>query len=1238
MDEFLANLRASRLLSPDEWAVVRRDWEQSRALISQSDSAAPRALEPPSPVDFANRLVQRGFLTRWQVDMLLAGKKTFRVGKYKLLECIGAGGMGAVFKALHSEFGRIVAVKVLSADVMKNPQAVERFRQEMKAAAALDDPHIVVAYDAGEEGGCHYLVMEYFAGTNLNEMVRNGPAPIAWACECIRQAAMALQHAHEQGLVHRDIKPSNLLVATDASGKPTTKLLDLGLARFVSEMVTPESIDLSARHDDDSLTQVGQFLGTPDYISPEQARDTRSADIRSDIFSLGCTFFRILTGRLPFAGNTALEKLEARTTTPAVRARSIRPEIPKELDDVLARMLARDPDDRFQTPNDVAKALAHFANVSPSEQAISAPPPPAHVSEPARDDSRLDQILRQLAQDNESRQPRSLVRRRHWNRNQRLGALSTACAFMLCLVLYLIWQSSASAVWIVDWPTDERDGASLIINSRVIPFTNSDRITVRGKPGLWQLTLQRTGFEGIEVAAFLKRGERHEFTPQWKPTADAIRQSMFTKLNEQFAAARQNPLSIEAARSRQQMERFYRENSNSSEGAEIRRLLKEPRWPIDMTSQALFTLEERTERLPFFNDRLGRIVSLYGDESRRFWNGVSALAASRDGRWIAVASQDGTVRIYDTNTIQRVGAILPDQPASVLAFHPIEPLLAVGSETSSIELWNIETETRIHKLAGTSTPLAISDDGRWLACRSTRNEISLWQTTTGEYQRTLSGQTTGDLHGIVFSHRGSMLASYGSDRNVVVWDAANGQEPRRFSKAQYPLFSADDAFLASGTLSSDLILWDAHTGELQRVFDEGGYPISFHPDGSTLVSKRQGRAVVWSLETGEEIRTITEVPDLAIVSPDGNWLVGGDRDVSEIRIWNLQSERRERVVNTAGPVATVTFSSNSKTLFSGSITGEFEQFSVDSKMNEPVDTPSWGAADFTPDGSRLLVQVGGQFRSVDLATGQQDSLLSGRWPESEEIRISPDGRWLAGFGKQLAAFSGMGFSRKAFHVWNLETGAELTLMDIPPGNVRSVEFNPDSRHLAVAGLGHMVLLYNVVENRLESELEDLPDRSEAVAFRPKTEQLAVACRDKSILVFDLRKGGRREFESPGIHCRSLAFSPHGEILAGLATNRLILWNAATRKLMTELFAPNVELTSFAWNPLDSRIVASGNEGCLYFWSADSVGIWKHDADEPLRIGPPHGKIMRAVWYPDGRHIFTQNGNGTIAVVQIPNKP
>jgi serine/threonine protein kinase len=304
---------------------------------------------------FAAELIRREWITPFQANKVLQGKpRELVVGPYRIQERLGEGGMGEVFKARHARMERTVALKVISRDKLDNPTAVERFNREVKAVAQLTHPNIVCAFDCGEDEGLHYLAMEYVDGPDLAKQVKqNGPLRVREACEYTRQAALGLQHAHEKGLVHRDIKPANLLLQRDTG---LIKVLDFGLARFASERKT-------AGH----LTQIGRLVGTVDYISPEQAGDARKADIRSDIYSLGCCCFYLLTGKPPFEGEDLVSRIAARALNDAPLLRTRRADAPSGLEQIVARMLERDPRRRYSTPLEVAVALQPFASVVPME-------------------------------------------------------------------------------------------------------------------------------------------------------------------------------------------------------------------------------------------------------------------------------------------------------------------------------------------------------------------------------------------------------------------------------------------------------------------------------------------------------------------------------------------------------------------------------------------------------------------------------------------------------------------------------------------------------------------------------------------------------------------------------------------------------------------------------------------------------------------------------------------------------
>ena len=331
------------------------------------------------PAKLAGLMIQEGVLTNFQAENILAGKwRRFSIGKYKVLEKLGSGGFAQVYLCEHKLMRRRVAVKVLPVAKTKDSSALERFYREARAVAALDHPNIVHAYDIDQDADLHFLVMEFVDGANLQEIVKkSGPLPALRAAHYIRQAALALQHAHENGLVHRDIKPGNILV--DRSG--TVKVLDIGLALFFNE----EDDQLTRKHDDGTL-------GTADYLSPEQAMDSHDVDIRTDIYSLGVTFYFLLTGKPPFEGLPIAQKLMAHQMKQPRPIAEIRKDVPAGVLAILDKMLAKKVTDRYDAPGDVADALDAFTQTPiapPADAELPKLSPAATGQGPESSDSKV---------------------------------------------------------------------------------------------------------------------------------------------------------------------------------------------------------------------------------------------------------------------------------------------------------------------------------------------------------------------------------------------------------------------------------------------------------------------------------------------------------------------------------------------------------------------------------------------------------------------------------------------------------------------------------------------------------------------------------------------------------------------------------------------------------------------------------------------------------------------------------
>lgn len=274
--------------------------------------------------------------------------------KYRIVRQLGQGGMGVVYQAEHRVMERLLAIKVINHKLVDHPEAAERFEREIRAAAQLDHRNIVRAYDAERAGDLQLLAMEFVEGQSLAELlVKKGPLPIAYACNYVLQAALGLQHAHERNMVHRDIKPQNLMLTT----KGVVKILDFGLARLRSE-----------RRTSNELTRDYAMMGTPEYIAPEQAQDSKKADIRADIYSLGCTLFFLLTGRPPFRGSDWLAVVMSHLKDAPPPLENWRTDVPTELADLVTRMLAKDPAARPQTPKEVAEELLPFTKPARATQ------------------------------------------------------------------------------------------------------------------------------------------------------------------------------------------------------------------------------------------------------------------------------------------------------------------------------------------------------------------------------------------------------------------------------------------------------------------------------------------------------------------------------------------------------------------------------------------------------------------------------------------------------------------------------------------------------------------------------------------------------------------------------------------------------------------------------------------------------------------------------------------------------
>ncbi|MEZ6046449.1 MAG: protein kinase [Planctomycetaceae bacterium] len=361
-----------------------------------SDSFLLKLQQVQKPLDAANRKTHTGMdstsIEKQPAAELIApvspefkttniiSADLVNIPNYEVIQELGRGGMGVVYLARNLIMNRLEALKVINGALLARPGAADRFLREIQSAAKLNHTNVVSAYNAFQTEDQLVFAMEYIDGPNLGDLIDPArPFSVNRACYFIMQAATGLQHAHENELIHRDIKPGNLICYRQGK-KWNVKLLDFGLAKILSEQGF-----------DETLTQEGVILGTPSYIAPEQTLKAQNADIRSDIYSLGCTLYCLLAGRPPFTGDNAMEVLQAHHLSTAEPLNQVRPDVPSELAAIVAKMMAKSPEDRFQKPEEVAKGLKAF--VKPAGQTSKTEPELSLINQPAEPSSLSQEVF-----------------------------------------------------------------------------------------------------------------------------------------------------------------------------------------------------------------------------------------------------------------------------------------------------------------------------------------------------------------------------------------------------------------------------------------------------------------------------------------------------------------------------------------------------------------------------------------------------------------------------------------------------------------------------------------------------------------------------------------------------------------------------------------------------------------------------------------------------------------------------
>lgn len=470
----------------------------------------PPKASPKDAEELARELVRQKKLTKFQAEEVYRGKgKSLVLGNYVLMEKIGAGGMGEVFKARHRRMDRFVAVKLLPPAMTKDKTAIARFEREVKAAAKIAHQNVVTAFDADQANGVHFLVMELVEGNDLSALVRkNGPISVEQALNYVLQAAKGLEAAHAEGMVHRDIKPSNLLL----DKKGTVKILDMGLARLGGEGDGAPQAE---------LTSTGTIMGTVDYMAPEQASDTKTADARADIYSLGCSLYYLLTGKPIYQGETAMKKLLAHREQPIPSLRAIRASVPERVEAIFKKMVAKQVEDRYQT---IIQVIADLERVETGWQS------PTTITPSANSDSENSAITffknlpaTPAIQPPKSKKQASTTVSVGGNKKKLLyWAVGTAALGVLVLFVIIISLTTRDGNLVVE--VDQPDAMVKVLDSagkvEVSQKGGGGRITIRVDPGKHRLKVVKDGFSTYGQEFEIENNGKKEITVKLVPLDD----------------------------------------------------------------------------------------------------------------------------------------------------------------------------------------------------------------------------------------------------------------------------------------------------------------------------------------------------------------------------------------------------------------------------------------------------------------------------------------------------------------------------------------------------------------------------------------------------------------------------------------------------------------------------------------------------------------------------------------------
>lgn len=1238
----MSNLRASRVFLANELEEILAQY--------QPDDADARG--------FARRLVRDRKLSTFQASTLLAGKyKALVLNNYVVQERIGAGGMGQVYKAIHRRMDREVAIKILPPALMRDPDAVNRFHREVKAAAKLTHPNIVTAHDADQTKSIHFLVMEYIRGDDLQKTVaKRGPLPAAKAVDYIVQAARGLSYAHHQGVVHRDIKPANLLI--DDQG--TVKILDMGLARV-------EGSDFGTV--DAGLTATGVLMGTVDFMSPEQAINTKSADARSDIYSLGCTLYFLLNRRPVYKGDTSMQRLVAHRSSPVPKLTSPRRDVTDELDQIFQKMIAKDVTERFQSMDEVIAALEACQTGLPTDVATDFMSDETMVNEGGAqitkgalgleaademsivsmdDETRARQtsatiVTALTSRDVKSHDAKFRDGKSHGAESSPttpkqfawvwLAGIATAAAILLFVVvvtaLFFSTRKTYGTVVLELDGIEARDAQLFVDDQPTATFgPNSTHVPVRIEADgeKHRLSIVCDGAVMYSNVVTVSAGERIPLQIQIASNGAGPPVEKRT----QIAQAEHAPINLAAVDPEQvasiassPAEPVTEANTadDSNEKQPLPASLRNEAEEASGAGESATNLPPATETFPV--DFKGR------------WRPGNALA-----RWSGIAERPAH---FDGIASWQVFTREPRAIVTHLSFSPDEKFLACGSTDNIFRIYSFPDFKLVH-LFPNQRRFAWSPDGKWIATASADKRLRLWHADSYE-----PGPDHGPYDRPIVHHQWSRDGSacvfrVGNENGLRMFFDKSNDQVRSLTGLDYPerfVWLPDHRhLLVTERGKNHLVLYDARARIRKRVIETATVPgrLRLSDDGNKLAFEASRSSLGFvGLQLRDQARTVELPPQL--VSGFRNHLWRADNNSVYIASRNSTIYVTPDESDKLSPFATspagsrnepeygmgvfaLTRSPRSNLLAAGYWDGSIRVWDSDGNIRSgfsryPI--PSLDHMSMDPDGTTCI--------ATGYASIAHRCDLTGDRPVWKTANISDSNRGQAAWSPDGDQFVLAGSPLQLYHVTPFNENWKNL-----PGLAKDqtwthVDWSPTDKYFSVQNNKNMGLLNDQGEKIWSRQFETSgPDtqfdrQGKRVAYKGGSQIQLYDVETRTLQgTISLQKDSIRDF----------AFSPDGNWLATISWSRaLMIWDIPSCKLVSTRTGHDWYGAGVAWSNDSNRLATVAEDR--------KVVVWNRDRGRGQIVGRHTEYPKWVVWHPKWNGIFTGGNDEAIRLWDTDRK-